>query len=163
MGMILFGVVAIIVMLTISPSITGLAILPFIVVGVLAMTALLGVMMVGRRAALMAALNPSLPRPAGRQSYPFDLAILVDPDEKLPPSDARALTLITRALAKQEIHAELIRKDDFKRLNAFDALFIRETTSVMHHTYRFARRAEAEGLVVIDYRPKPWEERPWGR
>ena len=38
-GMILFGVVAVIVMLTISPSITGLAILPFLVVGVLANSA----------------------------------------------------------------------------------------------------------------------------
>ncbi|MGB5929696.1 MAG: RimK family alpha-L-glutamate ligase, partial [Cyclobacteriaceae bacterium] len=32
----------------------------------------------------------------------------------------------------------------------FDALFIRETTAVNHHTFRFAQRAEAEGLVVID-------------
>ena len=32
----------------------------------------------------------------------------------------------------------------------FDALFIRETTAVNHHTYRFARRAEREGLVVVD-------------
>src|SRR5262249_23145034 len=28
--------------------------------------------------------------------------------------------------------------------------FIRETTAVNHHTYRFSRRAVAEGLVVID-------------
>src|SRR3546814_13790004 len=32
----------------------------------------------------------------------------------------------------------------------FDALFIRETTAVNHHTYRFARRAAREGLVVVD-------------
>ncbi|MCA8912750.1 MAG: RimK family alpha-L-glutamate ligase, partial [Planctomycetes bacterium] len=32
----------------------------------------------------------------------------------------------------------------------FDALFIRETTSVNHHTYRFSRRAANLGLVVID-------------
>ncbi len=32
----------------------------------------------------------------------------------------------------------------------FDALFIRETTAIDHHTYRMARRAEHEGLVVID-------------
>ena len=41
----------------------------------------------------------------------------------------------------------LIRPQDFAE---FDALFIRETTSVNHHTYRFASRAAAEGLVVID-------------
>lgn len=101
-------------------------------------------------AALMAALSPSLPRPVGRQSYPFDLAILVDPDEKLPPSDARALTLTIRALAKQEIHAELIGKDDFKRLNAFDALYIRTTTNIDHYSYRFSRKAAELGLPVID-------------
>ncbi|MGW8161641.1 MAG: ATP-grasp domain-containing protein, partial [Desulfobulbales bacterium] len=32
----------------------------------------------------------------------------------------------------------------------FDALFIRETTGVNHHTYRFARRAVAKNLVAID-------------
>jgi glutathione synthase/RimK-type ligase-like ATP-grasp enzyme len=45
---------------------------------------------------------------------------------------------------------ELIEKEDYGRLAEFDALFIRETTGVNHHTYRFARRAEAEGLVVVD-------------
>jgi glutathione synthase/RimK-type ligase-like ATP-grasp enzyme len=47
----------------------------------------------------------------------------------------------------------LITKEDYSRLAEFDALFIRETTAVNHHTYRFARRAHAEGLVVID---DPW-------
>ncbi|MFC6981523.1 ATP-grasp domain-containing protein [Microbulbifer taiwanensis] len=36
------------------------------------------------------------------------------------------------------------------RLPEFDALFIRETTAIDHHTYRFAKKAEAEGLVVLD-------------
>ena len=45
---------------------------------------------------------------------------------------------------------ELITRDDSNRLSEFDALFIRETTSVDHHTYRIARKALAEGLVVID-------------
>jgi glutathione synthase/RimK-type ligase-like ATP-grasp enzyme len=35
-------------------------------------------------------------------------------------------------------------------LAEYDALFLRETTYVNHHTYRFARRAAFEGLVVID-------------
>src|SRR5690606_7967059 len=38
----------------------------------------------------------------------------------------------------------------YGRLAEFDALFIRETTYVNHHTYRFSRRAAGEGLVVID-------------
>jgi glutathione synthase/RimK-type ligase-like ATP-grasp enzyme len=32
----------------------------------------------------------------------------------------------------------------------YDALFIRETTNVNHHTYKFAKKAVAEGLIVID-------------
>jgi glutathione synthase/RimK-type ligase-like ATP-grasp enzyme len=45
---------------------------------------------------------------------------------------------------------EIVDRDDYARLGEYDALFIRETTNVNHHTYRFARRAQAEGLVVID-------------
>ncbi|MEX1056336.1 MAG: RimK family alpha-L-glutamate ligase, partial [Natronospirillum sp.] len=36
------------------------------------------------------------------------------------------------------------------RLAEFDGLFIRETTGIDNHTYRFAKKAEAEGLMVID-------------
>ena len=32
----------------------------------------------------------------------------------------------------------------------YDGLFIRETTSIDNHTYRFARRAWQEGMPVID-------------
>jgi glutathione synthase/RimK-type ligase-like ATP-grasp enzyme len=45
---------------------------------------------------------------------------------------------------------QLVTRDDYGRLSEFDALFIRETTAVNHYTYRFARRAAADGLVVID-------------
>ena len=83
-------------------------------------------------------------------SYNYDLAILVNPEEKLPPSDARALQKFIKAAHDVGLEAELITRDDFGRLGEFDALFIRETTAVNHHTYRFARKAKAEGLVVID-------------
>src|SRR5690606_31511417 len=39
---------------------------------------------------------------------------------------------------------------DLDRLAEFDALFIRETTAIDNHTYRFARRAVQEGMPVID-------------
>ena len=42
-----------------------------------------------------------------------------------------------------------IQRADINRLPQFDALFIRDTTFVNHYTYRFSRRALAEGLVVI--------------
>ena len=45
---------------------------------------------------------------------------------------------------------ELITKKDYNRLAEYDALFIRETTNIDHHTYRFAKKADAEGMAVID-------------
>jgi glutathione synthase/RimK-type ligase-like ATP-grasp enzyme len=80
----------------------------------------------------------------------YDVAILADPAEKHPPSDARALKNFIKAADFLGIGTELITRDDSRRLSEFDALFIRETTNVDHHTYRMARKAVAEGLVVID-------------
>jgi len=80
----------------------------------------------------------------------YDLAILHDPQEKLPPSDSRALQKFVNAGKKLGVEIELITRKDFPRLGEYDALFIRETTEVKHHTYRFSRRAENEGIVVID-------------
>lgn len=91
--------------------------------------------------------RPSLRK---ERTFAFDLAILANPAEKLPPSDAKALAKFVRAANEQGMRAEMIAKEDFARIAEFDALFIRETTTVNHHTYRFARRAKAEGLVVMD-------------
>jgi len=85
-----------------------------------------------------------------RSQARYDLAILHDPDEAMPPSDKRALTRFEAAAEALDLEVEFITREDAGRLAEFDALFIRETTSVNHHTYRMARRAEAEGLVVID-------------
>ena len=88
--------------------------------------------------------------PKKHKSYLYDLAILVDHDEKLPPSDKKALAKIIAACEKQHIYAELITKKDFPKINEFDALFIRETTSISNHTYKFSKVAESEGIVVLD-------------
>jgi len=80
----------------------------------------------------------------------YDLAILLAKDDKLPPSDDRAIKKFIKAAAKLKLGVGIIQKEDYGRLPEFDALFIRETTNVNHHTYKFARRAAAEGLVVID-------------
>jgi glutathione synthase/RimK-type ligase-like ATP-grasp enzyme len=80
----------------------------------------------------------------------YDLAILCNPEEREPPSNAKAIDRFERAAESLGLAVERISREDFSRLSEFDALFIRETTSVHHHTYRFARKAEAEGLVVID-------------
>ena len=80
----------------------------------------------------------------------YDLAILINPEEEEPPSDERAIKRFVKAAESMGLSTELITRDDYARLAEFDALFIRETTYVNHHTYRFARRAAGEGLVVID-------------
>jgi len=80
----------------------------------------------------------------------YDLAILHNPNDPMPPSNKRALRRFIAAARRLGMNATLIERDDYGRLAEFDALFIRETTYVHHHTYRFARRAAADGLVVID-------------
>jgi glutathione synthase/RimK-type ligase-like ATP-grasp enzyme len=80
----------------------------------------------------------------------YDLAVMVDRDEEEPPSNGKALQKFTCAAQSLGFDVELIGKDDYGRLAEFDALFIRETTAVNHRTYRFAQRAAATGLVVID-------------
>jgi glutathione synthase/RimK-type ligase-like ATP-grasp enzyme len=80
----------------------------------------------------------------------FDMAILHNPHDPEPPSDGAALKKFVKAAESLGIAVELITRDDYGRLAEFDALFIRETTAVNQHTYRFSRRAKGEGLVVID-------------
>jgi len=88
------------------------------------------------------------PRPKSR--YRYDLAILHNPAEALPPSNKSALQKFVRAGKKLGVNVELIEKKDYVRLAEYDALFIRETTNIDHYTYQFARKAEAEGMVVMD-------------
>lgn len=89
-----------------------------------------------------------LPNP--KKTYVFDLAILVNPEEELPPSDESALKNFERVCSEMGIYCERITKKCISRLNEFDGLFIRETTTIKNHTYAFSHRAQQEGLVVID-------------
>jgi len=84
------------------------------------------------------------------EKFKYDLAILVNPDESEPPSNKKAISNFVDAAEKQGCYVELITKEDYSRIGEFDALFIRETTAVNHHTYRMSRRAQREGLAVID-------------
>lgn len=93
--------------------------------------------------------KPHRPRKAPKPTR-YDLAILQNPEERLPPSDDRALQRFVRAGERLGLGVDLITREDYGRLAEYDALFIRETTGVNHHTFRFARRATAEGMVVID-------------
>lgn len=85
-----------------------------------------------------------------KPNYLYDLAILINEEEAAPPSNKKAIKKFVTAAESEGFCCELINKDDINRIAEFDALFIRETTSVNHHTYRFSRRAFAEGLIVLD-------------
>lgn len=89
-------------------------------------------------------------KPKARKKYHYDLAILHNPNDPLPPSDTEALKNFIKAGKENDVLVELIEKKDYQRIAEFDALFIRETTAINHHTYRFAKKAQSEGLVVID-------------
>ena len=91
-------------------------------------------------------------RPAPPRSITprYDLALLTDPKETHAPSNDRALRRFEEAAEDLGIKTDRITRDDLGRILEYDALFIRATTAVNHFTYRFARRAAAEGLVVID-------------
>ena len=78
------------------------------------------------------------------------LAVLVDPAEKNAPSKPASLKRLADVAEKMGVEVELIDPTDLPSLAEFDALFIRATTSIDNFTYRFARRAEQEGMPVID-------------
>jgi glutathione synthase/RimK-type ligase-like ATP-grasp enzyme len=80
----------------------------------------------------------------------FSLAILANPEEEFAPSNERALKKFEASANKFQISTELVTKNDYSRIGEFDGLFIRETTHVNHHTYRFAQKAHALDLVTID-------------
>jgi glutathione synthase/RimK-type ligase-like ATP-grasp enzyme len=88
--------------------------------------------------------------PKHKKLYKYDLAILVDPKEQLPPSNKKALELFEKACEKKSVYCEFITKKNIGRVAEFDGLFIRETTAINNHTYHFAKLAVDEGLVVVD-------------
>ena len=86
-----------------------------------------------------------------KQYYDNRLAILVDPNELNPPSGNDSL------LKMKEISDSLGFKTDILTYNQlkdsyslYDALFIRETTFVNHHTYKIAEKCEQSGMIVMD-------------
>lgn len=80
----------------------------------------------------------------------MDLAVLHDPCDPLPPSNLKTLQKLVNIGEAMGVAIELVERRDFSRLTQFDALFIRETTAVNHHTFQFAKKAAAEGMPVID-------------
>ena len=107
-----------------------------------------------RRAFLAAALATYTRRswrpPKLQRPLRYTIALLQDPREALPPSQTSSLRHWAARAARHDVEVEPITKRDLSSLAEFDALFIRETTSIRNHTFRFARRAEVEGMPVID-------------
>ncbi|MEZ5464034.1 MAG: RimK family protein [Lysobacteraceae bacterium] len=89
-------------------------------------------------------------KPRARKVSRYDLAMLYDPDEALPPSNKKAMQHFISAGKNIGIDVDPITRTDYARLAEYDGLFIRETTTLTNHTYQFAHRAEREDMVVID-------------
>ncbi|MDO3388071.1 RimK family protein [Gilvimarinus sp. SDUM040013] len=87
---------------------------------------------------------------ADEKKYRWELALLTNANEQVPPSNKGAIARFIKAGEKHGIRTKLITEADYSSLSQYDALFIRETTAIDHHTYRFAREAERLGLVVMD-------------
>src|SRR5204863_318442 len=87
--------------------------------------------------------------PKARSIAKYDLAVLYDPNEKTAPSSPDSIKHFVRIAEKMSVDVEPITKRQLAELAEFDGLFIRETTSIDNHTYRFARRAWQE----VKYRP----------
>ncbi|AUC80664.1 RimK family protein [Lacinutrix sp. Bg11-31] len=84
-------------------------------------------------------------------NYDFDLAILVNPNDPAPPSNPKALKKFIEIAEKMNIYAEIIEPKDLSRLSSFDALFLRQSTEVNNEAYMYARKAQQEGIAIIDY------------
>ena len=85
-----------------------------------------------------------------RKPARWDMAILCNENEARPPSDAKAIKHFIKAAKLVGINAEVINSTQAANIAHYDALFIRETTAINHPTYHIARKAEQEGLVVMD-------------
>ncbi len=83
--------------------------------------------------------------------FQYDLAILVDLRSPAPASNKKALQKFIDIGEKLGLYVELIGETDYNRLATFDALFVRMNTHVNNFSYKFVRRAESEGLAVIDH------------
>jgi glutathione synthase/RimK-type ligase-like ATP-grasp enzyme len=82
---------------------------------------------------------------------PFTIAMLIDPEEELPPSDEDALRYFESAAHMLYITLIRVTPDDMYAGKVIpDALFIRMTTYPDGVAYKLACWAEAAGIPVID-------------
>lgn len=89
-------------------------------------------------------------KPRRSRKFRYEMAMLVDEREKMPPSNKGALNRFIKAANRLGMELELIGPHELTRLGEFDGLFIRSTTNISNFTYRFAKSAEQLGLIVMD-------------
>ncbi len=89
-------------------------------------------------------------KPGSGKRFRWDMAMLVDANEKVPPSNKGAISRFIKAGEKLGIRLQPTAASELKDLSNIDGLFIRETTAIDHHSYQLACKAEELGLVVID-------------
>ena len=86
-----------------------------------------------------------------KEKYENRLAILIDPYEENPPTGKESLELMKTVSESIGFKTDIVTYNHFKNsYHLYDALFIRETTAVNHHTYEISKICEEHGLVVID-------------
>lgn len=88
--------------------------------------------------------------PKAKTAAKWSLAVLIDPKEEEAPSSPASIKRLAAVADKMGVEVEPIYPNELASLAEFDALFIRSTTAIDSFTYRFARRAEQEGMPVID-------------
>lgn len=88
--------------------------------------------------------------PKAKTAAKWSLAVLLDPKEEEPPSSPATIKRLASIADKMGVEVEPLYPNELSSLAEFDALLIRSTTAIDNFTYRFARRAEQEGMPVID-------------
>ncbi len=105
----------------------------------------------GERVALVdACAGLRLSPPATYDGTP-SLAVLWSGADPACASTSETIDRLARVARRSGLRVERIGPDDLDRLGEHDALFIRTLTGVDQPSWRFATRAEALGMPVIDH------------
>ena len=78
------------------------------------------------------------------------LAVLYDPQDPYKASTPETIDRLERVARRRGLRIERLGLDDVHRLGDHDALFIRTLTGLDQPSYRFAMRAAALGMPVMD-------------
>lgn len=78
------------------------------------------------------------------------LAVLFDGEDLFGPSTTETMEKFQRAAAKKGLHVHLLAADEIAQLGDYDALWIRALTGLNLPAFRWASRAEALDMPVID-------------